>query len=224
MVDLGCGSGEFTARLAEMVPDGRVVGVEPDPSMLAAARRHAAPNLEFVEGAAEHLDKLVAGSSVDLVVSRAMLHWMPLESYPRCFEAVFRVLRPGGWFHSESAGAGNVADVVALVDRTAMEHGLVPQSPSFVDAGSAFDMVEAAGFEIPVNGVRTVAQRRSFTRDELVAFLRSQASVAFTRTVAGGDAEAPRAALTAAVDELRRADGSYDQTFVRLQILAQRPA
>ncbi|MFW6090682.1 MAG: class I SAM-dependent methyltransferase [Actinomycetota bacterium] len=224
VVDLGCGSGEFTARLAAMVPDGRVIGVEPDPSMLEAASRHAAPNLEFRQATAERLDEVVAESSADLVVSRAVLHWLPVDSYPHCFDAVFRVLRPGGWFHSESGGAGNTAGVVALVERTGAEYGISPSPPSFLDAGTGFDLVEAAGFDIPVNGVRTVAQRRSFTREELVAFLHNQASVALTSATEGGDAGALRAALTAAADELRRADGSYDQTFVRLEILAQRPA
>ena len=37
-----------------------------------------------------------------------MLHRLPLASYPRVFEAVYRVLRPGGWFHSESGGTGYV--------------------------------------------------------------------------------------------------------------------
>ncbi|NIQ58731.1 MAG: hypothetical protein GWN71_36835, partial [Gammaproteobacteria bacterium] len=60
----------------------------------------------------------------------------PVESYPRCFEAVFRVLRPGGWFHSESAGAGNVAGVVDLVERTGAEHGIDVAPPSFLDAGT----------------------------------------------------------------------------------------
>ena len=30
VVDLGSGTGEFTARLAALVPDGRVIGIEPD--------------------------------------------------------------------------------------------------------------------------------------------------------------------------------------------------
>lgn len=45
VVDAGCGSGEFTVRLAGLVPDGRVVGVELDPSMLDTAREHARNNV-----------------------------------------------------------------------------------------------------------------------------------------------------------------------------------
>jgi len=65
VVDLGCGSGEFTARLAELVPRGSVVGVDPDPSMVEAARRHRAPNLTFVDAPAQVLDQVVAPDSVD---------------------------------------------------------------------------------------------------------------------------------------------------------------
>lgn len=59
VIDLGCGSGELTARLAEIVNGGRVIGVEPDGSMLEAAHRHAAPNLEFVQASAEEFDSSI---------------------------------------------------------------------------------------------------------------------------------------------------------------------
>lgn len=223
VVDLGCGSGEFSARLATLVPEGRVIGVDRDPSMLAAARRHEAPNLTFQQAAAEHVDDVVPESSVDLVVSRAMLHWLPVSLYLRCFRAVFRILRSAGWFHSESAGAGNIAAISRLLEEVAASRGL-PPPPPFPDAGTVFGLVEAAGFEIPADGVRTVAQRRPFSRRELIALLRTQASLAITKHASNERAEALVDAVTARVNELRRADGSYDQTFVRLEILVDRPA
>jgi SAM-dependent methyltransferase len=223
VVDLGCGSGEFSARLAGIATNGRVIGVEPDPSMLEAARRHDSPNLEFVQAAAEHVDDVVEQGSVDLVLSRAVLHWLPLAAYPRVFEGVWRVLRPGGWFHSESAGAGNVPKVLRLVEDLAARFDVPAPPPSFPDAGVGFDLVEQAGFHIPVDGVRTVAQRRPFTRDQLLGFLRTQVTVALTRAAPEDMAETIVRAAVSEVDGLRRADGSYDQTFVRLEILAQRP-
>lgn len=222
VIDLGCGTGEFSARLASLIPDGRVIGVDPDASMLAAASRHQAVNLTFLQAAAEQVDDVVAHSSVDLVVSRAMLHWLPISRYLRCFQAVLRVLRPGGWFHSESGGAGNVAAIVTLLDEIATANGLPPTTP-FPDAGTVFDLVEAAGFEIAQDGVRTVAQRRQFTREGLVGLLRTQAGLAITRYAPDDAAEELLNAVSAKVDQLRRSDGSYDQTFVRLEILVRRP-
>lgn len=58
----------------------------------------------------------------------------------------------------------------------------------------------------------------------MLGFLRSQATVALTRVAPADAHDAIVQAAVADVDRLRRADGTYDQTFVRLEILAQRPA
>lgn len=223
VVDLGCGSGEFTARVAELVPQGRVIGIEPDASMLEAARRHDHPRLEFVQASAEDLGDVFDDAAVDKVLSRAMLHWLPVSSYPRVFESVFRVLRPGGWFHSESAGAGNVPRLIAVLDDLAARFDVPPPEP-FPDTGVVFDMVERAGFTVPEEGVRTVAQRRGFTRDQAVGFLRTQGAVALTRNADQSKRRLIESAAAAEVERLRRHDGTFDQTFARIEILAQRPA
>lgn len=222
VVDLGCGSGEFTARLADITGEGRVIGIEPDPSMLEAAARHGRANLSFVQARAQDVDQAIDAASVDVVLSRAMLHWLPLRSYAQVFTGVLRVLRPGGWYHSESAGAGNVPRVVELLEDLATKFG-VPTPPGFPDAGTVLELLEGAGFELPLEGVRTVAQRRPFTREQAIGFLRTQATVGVTRSAPEEQREALVEAAVSEVDRLRRADGTFDQTFVRLEILARRP-
>lgn len=224
VVDAGCGSGEFTLRVADLVGPGQVIGVEPDPSMLATARRHVRGNVAFRRGHLQQLDQVCAPGSADLVVSRAVFHWIPLEDYRRCYQAILRVLKPGGWFHAESGGAGNVARVAAVLDGIAASHGLPPAAVTFPHAGIVLELLEEVGFRVPEAGVTTVAQRRRFDRDELGGFVRTQATVAY---VAGATPEVRGAFLADAerrLDELRRHDGTYDQTFVRLDVLAQRPA
>lgn len=141
--------------------------MEPDPSMLKAARRHDHPRLAFVRASAEELEGVVDQGSVDKVPSRAMLHWLPVASYLGVFASIFPILRPGGWFHSESAGAGNVPQMVAVVDDLAVRFG-VAMPPRFPDTGVAFNMVEQAGFMIRKRGsgpsdnvVRSPASRPS---------------------------------------------------------------
>lgn len=223
ILDLGCGSGEFTARLAALAPQGRVIGVDADPSMLAAARRHEAPNLSFVQAPAEALGGVIDPGSVDLVVSRAMLHWLPQEAYPHVFAGVFQVLRPGGWYHSESGATGNIRRIVPVIDELADRFGL-PRPPRFPDAGLVFDLLEDAGFQIPTDGVRTVAQRRAMDRAALVGMLRNQVAVVLAREAAPERAQEVVEAMAAAADRFRRSDGTWDQTFVRLDLLAQKPA
>jgi trans-aconitate methyltransferase len=223
VVDAGCGTGEFTARLADLVPDGRVIGVDPDPSMLDGARANARPNLELRAGALQDLDAVCGRASADLVVSRSVLHWIRPEELPRCYAAMHAVLKPGGWMHTESAGTGNVRAVVALMDAVAVEHGLPSAQVWFCDAGTAMELLERAGFALGEESVTTVAQRRTFDREQLLGFVRTQASVAYVPGASPAVRDSFLAAVEARVDELRRHDGTFDQTFVRLHVLARRP-
>jgi trans-aconitate methyltransferase len=223
VVDAGCGSGEFSRRVARLVPQGRVLGIEPDGSMLAVARQHEAPNLEFRPGRLQDLDRACGPSWADLVVSRAVLHWIPLTEYRRCFEAVRRVLRPGGWFHAESGGTGNVQRLRAILDEVADRLGLEHATVTLPDAGVVLDLLEEAGFEVPLAGVSTVAQRRSFDRDDLLDFIRTQAAVAYGLGGAGDLLERFVGGAGARLEDLRHRDGTYDQTFVRLHLRCRRP-
>jgi trans-aconitate methyltransferase len=223
VVDAGCGTGEFTARLADLVSSGRAIGVDPDDSMLEQARTKTRANLEFRAGRVQELDAIFEPASVDLVVSRAVFHWLPIAEYPRCYAAVVRILRPGGWFHAESGGGGNVAHVVTLMDEVASAQALEPSRVRFPDAGTVMELLEQAGFRIDDDGVTTVAQRRSFDRQQLLGFLRTQAALAYVPGAPLAVRDAFLRAVEQRVDELRRHDGTYDQTFVRLKVLCQRP-
>ena len=224
VADLGCGTGEFTAHVARLADPGSVTGIDVDPAMISAARRQQIDNLAFVLGAAEDADALLPPESVDLVVSRAVLHWLSASSLRRVFAASFAILRPGGWFHAECGGMGQAPALINLINALAGEHGL-PEWPGFPDTGVTFEQLEEAGFAIPDEGVRTVAQRRSFDRDGALGYLTTGAINALTRHIPD---EAGRQALigdaATRVDELRRYDGSFDATFVRLELLARRPA
>ncbi|WTI42501.1 methyltransferase domain-containing protein [Streptomyces sp. NBC_00589] len=100
VLDVGCGTGYLTRRMADRVgPDGAVTGVDPSPSVLAYARRKnrnrtgAAP-CTYREGIAENLD--LPGTSFDTVVTSLMLHHLPEELRPTALREMLRVLRPGG--------------------------------------------------------------------------------------------------------------------------------
>ncbi|MED5383181.1 MAG: class I SAM-dependent methyltransferase [Cyanobacteriota bacterium] len=73
LVDLGCGPGNITLRLAQAFPEARVIGVDGSAAMLAIARRRASEldlNVEFRCCDLRCLDDLGA----DLVTSNSLLH------------------------------------------------------------------------------------------------------------------------------------------------------
>ncbi len=92
VLDVGCGTGALTVAVAEMArPDGTVVGLDPNPEMLAVARRQPG-NITWVEGRAEALP--FEDASFDAVVSQFAM--MFFEDRPLALREMMRVLKPGG--------------------------------------------------------------------------------------------------------------------------------
>jgi SAM-dependent methyltransferase len=98
VLDVGAGTGEFSARVAELLPESQVLGVELLPGSVDLARqRHAslAPRLRFETGDAFHLAQ--PDDSFDLVANRHMIQSVP--HVDRVLAELVRVTRPGGHVH-----------------------------------------------------------------------------------------------------------------------------
>ncbi len=97
VLDLGSGAGIDAFVAARQVgPQGRVIGVDMTPAMLARARAGAASlglaQVEFREGRLERLP--VDDASVDAVTSNCVINLVPDKRV--VFREIARVLRPGG--------------------------------------------------------------------------------------------------------------------------------
>jgi trans-aconitate 2-methyltransferase len=71
VVDLGCGTGELTRRLADKLPESEVTGIDSSPEMLERASEQAREGLRFELGSIEK-----AEGAWDLVFSHAALQWI----------------------------------------------------------------------------------------------------------------------------------------------------
>src|SRR5262245_23103644 len=100
VMDLGCGPGPLTVAFAPRV--GVVVAVDPEPEMLAQARRNAAGvagTIEFVEGSSRDLGPALGRYRL-VTIGRAF-HWMDRVETLRRLDAM---IEPGGalaLFHDE---------------------------------------------------------------------------------------------------------------------------
>lgn len=118
ILDLGCGDGQLTQRIA--ATGARVKGVDASPEMIAAAR---ARGVAADQAKAESLP--YADGAFDVVFSNAALHWVRDQN--AMLAEVRRVLKPGGRFVAETGGHGNIAAIrVALMDVLA-RHGYAGQ-------------------------------------------------------------------------------------------------
>lgn len=92
VLDVACGTGVLAEAAAERVgPEGRVVGLDRNPDMLAVARRKR-PDIEWREGRAEAIP--FGDASFDRVVSQFGM--MFFEDRPAALREMMRVLAPGG--------------------------------------------------------------------------------------------------------------------------------
>ncbi|MCA1696907.1 MAG: class I SAM-dependent methyltransferase, partial [Actinobacteria bacterium] len=115
VLDVGAGTGRDTAALLERLPRGHVVAVDGSTAMLAQLRSRLAgvgPD-RLMTLHADLTATLTLEEPVDAVFSVATLHWVPDHGF--VFRSLAGVLRPGGLLRAEWGGAGNVANVEAVL-------------------------------------------------------------------------------------------------------------
>ena len=93
VVDLGCGTGELTATLAERWPDATVSGVDSSPDMIATAQQHAIDDRLTFD--VTDLRDWRAPRPVDVLTANAVLQWVP--GHLNLLEELVAALAPGGW-------------------------------------------------------------------------------------------------------------------------------
>lgn len=117
ILDLGCGTGEITRRLALRYPQAELLGIDILASNLDIARRESevlGRRVRYEQGDAFNLRCEDAG--FDLVTCRHMSQAVP--DFQQVLEEIGRVLKPGGWLH-------------LLAEDYAMLHFPVPDPPAF---------------------------------------------------------------------------------------------
>ena len=97
IVDVGCGTGTLALLLHQAEPAAWVIGVDPDPAVLAMAKHKAGPaGVEWRTGLGDELADVVGSEIADVAVSSLVLHQCPLPVKRAILAAMYDVLRPGG--------------------------------------------------------------------------------------------------------------------------------
>jgi ubiquinone/menaquinone biosynthesis C-methylase UbiE len=106
VIDVGAGSGRSTIELADRAR--RVVGIEPNPSMLAVARERAVEagvtNVHLLQGDAASIP--CDGESADVVTCLTTVFWPPEKVIPAFVVEAQRVLRDDGLLISVNTRPG----------------------------------------------------------------------------------------------------------------------
>jgi ubiquinone/menaquinone biosynthesis C-methylase UbiE len=194
VLDVGCGTGVLTRRLACLPGVGTVVGVDPAPTLLVKASELAVgmPNVTFQEADGRSLP--FDDRSFDVVVFDSTLSHLPGPD--GALAEAFRVLRPAGWLaifdgdYATTTVALGEHDplqtcVAAMMANSVHDRWLVRRLPALVRAcGFEVVQVRSHGFVEATDGayMLTVVERGAdFLRasgqigDYLAAALKAEA-------------------------------------------------
>jgi trans-aconitate 2-methyltransferase len=146
ILDAGCGSGNVTAQLLEMVPNGRVYAVDYSPAMVEHTQELLG---ERVIASCQDLQELQLPEPVDLIFSNATFHWIP--DHQKLFNALHQALKPGGRLVAQCGGKGNIDQFRAVADAVAAqqpfaEHMKDDKPWLYADADETRERLANAGF------------------------------------------------------------------------------
>lgn len=104
ILDLGCGTGTLMLMLQQACPEADIVGLDPDPQVLALASEKsetAGIAGTFVQGFADAPpeSEVLQPRSFDTIVSSLVFHQLSPAQKAAAFAEAHRLLRPGGQMH-----------------------------------------------------------------------------------------------------------------------------
>lgn len=106
IVDVGCGTGTLALMLKRAAPIATLIGLDPDPEVLARASRRANDaglKIEFERGFARDVARF-ADRGVTKVVSSLVFHQVPMDEKRAALGAMRSVLQPNGEAHIADYG------------------------------------------------------------------------------------------------------------------------
>lgn len=212
VLDLGCGDGQLTQRLA--ATGAHVLGVDASADMVAAARERG---IEAEQANAELLP--FHDATFDAVFSNAALHWV--RDHESMLAQVHRVLKPGGRFVAEMGGHGNIAAIRVALMAVLERHGYGDREDGvnyYPTAESYTERLERHGFR--VEQIAIIPRPTKLAESGMEGWLRT-----FRRGVLDGLPQDLREAVVKETSELlapalRDEAGNWIADYVRLRFVA----
>ncbi|MBE9034675.1 class I SAM-dependent methyltransferase [aff. Roholtiella sp. LEGE 12411] len=143
ILDLGCGTGQLTEKIA--IAGAEVRGIDYAPTMIETARQNY-PHLRFDVADAR---KFQVDQPLDAVFSNAVLHWV--KEADSAIASIHQALKPGGRFVAEFGGKGNVQAIAKALHSALQAIGIPTQVVNpwyFPSIGEYATQLEQQGFDV----------------------------------------------------------------------------
>lgn len=181
VLDVGCGTGDFTRQVLDAFDPDEIVGIDASPEMIfLAGRAHGGhPRMSFRNVPAEQMGLAFERASFDLIVSKATLHWIPREHQPGVARAMRELLADGGRVRLEFGGERQIRPVRQVMAEEAARFSVGADGFFFPSRDEYAEILRSAGFVAP--DVERVEHARSFgSQEQLSDWLRSQVLIVYS--------------------------------------------
>ena len=213
LLDLGCGPGQLAKAFAPKV--GSVLGVDPEPEMLALARQASAPNVQWRQGSSHDLGPELG--RFQLVTMGRSFHWMDRVETLRRLDGMIEpsgaviLFRDNHPDLPENAWRGEFRALLARYEETRPPH----RSPDWVPHLSVL-------LDSPFSSLEeiSVIERRSTKAETLVERALSMSST--SRAHIGERADLLAAELNAWLSRLAP-DNVISEVIASTALIARRP-
>lgn len=141
ILDLGCGTGKLTAKLAALC--NKVIGVDSSQSMIGRAKEQFADIEFFVCDALA----LPFENEFDVVFSNAVFHW--IDDHDLLLKNIHKVLKPQGILVCEFGAHGNISTIENAFSSACRESGYNYRPKfNFPTVGNFGELLEKNGFSL----------------------------------------------------------------------------
>lgn len=224
ILDLGCGDGTLTAQLAELVPQGHVVGIDASQGMIDAAQPKSRSNLRF---RLMNIDALDFSAEFDIVFSNATLHWV--KDHPRLYRNVRKSLRNSAWLRFNFAADGNCSNFFRVIREAMSQRTFTPYFTEFLwpwHMPAADDAYGALVRSSGLTGVRVWgenADRFFADADQMIRWIDQPSIVPFLACVPDRHkADFRDFVVKRMIEETMQSDGRCFETFRRINVAAKK--
>lgn len=223
ILDLGCGDGGLTEQLAQLVPNGKVLGIDSSEGMIDTARERIKDNLVFLQMDINTID---FQSMFDVVFSNAALHW--IKDHERLLKNTYSALKENGILLWDFAGDGNCSNFFEVV-REKIQSKKYNQYfsnfewPWYMPTKNDYEkLIVASGFS--TYSITEVNRDRFFSNaDEMIKWIDQPSIVPFISIIPDElKSEFREDVIKSMIERTLQPDGTCFETFRRIHITANK--
>lgn len=224
ILDLGCGVGVLTEKLSQLVPNGRVLGIDSSNGMIKEAQKIKKVNLAFL---LQDINDIDYREEFDLIFSNATLHW--IKDHKKLLFNCYRALKSKGSLRFNFAGSGNCANFFAIVREAMLEpdfRGFFRDFvwPWYMPEVKTYQKIVAASPFAKAKVWEENADRYFCNEKQMIAWIDQPSIVPFLKSIK--DHKAQQQFRSFVVQEMiaktKQADGRCFETFRRINVYAQK--